>query len=126
MSHTQRSTGRTASSAFEQIIDEALEAYQNDRSKHHQALHVHPLASRLQTCDSPEDILAILQKQLQELKQCQRDGKWTRWLKTAMGIFFAFVATLGAAGLVCPGICTYLRSAISYSFGSYLSYLLLS
>jgi len=47
----------------------ALEAYKKNTKND---LLTHPLADRLEACDSASSILAVLQEQVQELNQSQR------------------------------------------------------
>jgi hypothetical protein len=109
MSHI-RSTD-APSSNVELIINNALKSYEK-RTKNN--LLAHPLAAQLQTCSSPDAILAILQEQVQGLDQSRSgDGRWTKWLDPTVNVLFAFSTTLGAGvGPVCSRICVYMRSAL--------------
>jgi hypothetical protein len=63
----------------------------------------HPLATRLQACDSPGAILSILQQQVQEFERSigSSDDKWTKWLDPTVNVLYALSATLGeGVGLV--------------------------
>jgi len=90
----------SSSSNFQQVFHNALKAYEKRTKKD---LLVHPLATQLQTCDSPSSILSVLQKQVQELNQSRNtDERWTKWLDPTVNVLFAFSATLGeGVGLVC-------------------------
>ena len=118
MSHSRSTASESSSSNFQLIINNALKAYEKRTKKD---LLAHPLASQLQACDSPGDILAVLQQQIQGLDQSRsRDERWTKWLDPTVNVLFAFSATLGSGvGLVCPSTCTNLMSAFSYLFGRY-------
>ncbi|KAF8470958.1 hypothetical protein DFH94DRAFT_206064 [Russula ochroleuca] len=95
MSHSQPTA---ASSNFQLIINNALEAY-NKRTK--KDILVHPLAPQIQACNSPGAILAVLQQQVQGLDQSRSDDRWTKWLDPTVNVLFAFSETLGAGvGLV--------------------------
>jgi hypothetical protein len=122
MSHTHPAAASSSNSNFQLIFNNALKTYQK-RTKND--LLLHPLAAQLQTCDSPSDILAVLQEQLQGLDQSRNaDERWTKWLDPTISVLLAFSGTLGAGvGLVRPWTFTYLRSADhhlhSYLFGRY-------
>jgi hypothetical protein len=116
MSHSHPAA--VPSSNFQLIINNALKAY---KKRTREDLLFHPLASQLESCDSPAAILAILQQQAQGLEQSQNvDERWTKWLEPTVNVLFAFSATLGSGvGLVCPTICASPGSARSYLSGRY-------
>jgi hypothetical protein len=58
----------STSSNFKSIFDNALKAYKKRTKKDLK----HPLADRIQACDSPSSILVVLQEQLQDLNESQR------------------------------------------------------
>ena len=118
MSHSRATTSVSSSSSFQLIINNALKAYEKRTKKD---LLAHPLASQLQACDSPEDILTVLQQQVRGVGQSQSaDERWTKWLVPTVNVLFAFSATLGSGvGLVCSGKCGCLRSASLYLLGRY-------
>ena len=110
MSHSHLTVA--SSSNFQLIINGALEAYKKRTRKD---LLAHPLATELQSCDSPGAILAILHQQVQGLDQSRSDERWTNWLDPTINVLFAFSSTLGAGvGLVCLSTCAYLISAYVY------------
>ena len=106
----------SSSSNFQQIFNNTLKAYEK-RTKND--LLAHPLAAQLQACDSPSAILAVLQKQVEELNQSRNtDRKWTKWLDPTVNVLFSLSTTIGeGVGLVCLRICTDLRHAPSYVSG---------
>ena len=106
MSHTLAAA--SSSSNFQLIIKEALDTYKTRTKKD---LREHPLADQLQTCESPRDILTILQQQAQQTEQSRStDGRWTKWLAPTVKVLHFFVKVLGAAGgPVCLRICTSLE-----------------
>ena len=118
MSHSRATTSESSSSSFQLIINNALKAYEKRTKKD---LLAHPLASQLQACDSPEDILSVLQQQVRGVGQSQSaDERWTKWLVPTVNVLFAFSASLGSGvGLVCSGTCGYLTSTSSYLLGRY-------
>ncbi|KAH9031828.1 hypothetical protein EDB84DRAFT_1676693, partial [Lactarius hengduanensis] len=91
----------TSSTDFGTIFEAALEAYNRQTKKD---IASHPLATQLQSCDSPSAILAILRAQVQAFDQSQNaDEKLTKWLDPTVNVLYAFSATLGAGvGLTFP------------------------
>ena len=99
MSHTQSSA--PPSSNFHVIFNNALDTY---RKRTKEDLLTHPLAARLQACDTPRAILTILQEEIHDgLDPSYRGVKrWSRWLDPTVNVLFAFSVTIGAGvGLVC-------------------------
>ncbi|KAI9438083.1 hypothetical protein H4582DRAFT_2098859 [Lactarius indigo] len=94
MSQTTSTT--SASSRFQDIFNAALKSYQKQTKKD---LIAHPLASRLQSCDSTLDstsaILAVLQDQIQEFDQAHSgDERLTKWLIPTLNVLYAFSAAV--------------------------------
>ena len=116
MSHTRATS---TSSNFQPIFDNALKAYKK-RTK--EDLLTHPLADRLEACNSASSILTVLQEQVQELNQSQRrNERWTKWLDPTVKVVYAFSETLGeGVTLVCLSSQTCLRSVLSYLFNRHL------
>ncbi len=116
MSHTLPTS--TSSSNFQLIFNNALKAYERRTKKD---LLAHPLAARLQTCDTHSSILAVLQQQVQELNQSQNsDERLTKWLDPTVKVLYTFSENLGeGVSLVCPVISKCPRSAFSYLFYRY-------
>ena len=108
----------SSSSNFQLIINNALDAYKR-RTKND--LLAHPLAVKLQSCNTPSAILAVLQEQIQGLDQSgNSDDRWTRWLDPTVNVLFALSATLGeGVGLVCVITRTCLIFEPSFSFDRY-------
>ena len=98
MSHTPVSSSYN----FQLIINNALEKYKK-RTK--TDLVAHPLVAQLQSCNSPNDIIAILQQQVQALDQSRSsDERWSRWLNPTVNVIYALSSTVAAGvGLVCLG-----------------------
>jgi len=83
----------SSSSNFQSIFNTALKAYEKRTKKD---LLAHPLASKLQTCDSPSSILAVLQSQVDDLDQDRKsDERLTKWLSPTVNVLLAFSGTLG-------------------------------
>jgi hypothetical protein len=98
MSHSSVAPSESLSSNFQPILDNALKVYKKRTKKD---LLAHPLASQLQACDSPGDILAVLQQQIQGLDESRStDGRWTKWLDPTINILLTFSQTVGTVGLV--------------------------
>ena len=94
------SSSSNSSSNFQLIINNALDTYKK-RTKND--LLAHPLAVKLQSCNTPSAILDILQQQIQGLDQSQsRDDQWTRWLDPTVNVLLALSKPLGeGVGMVC-------------------------
>jgi len=116
MSSSHPQTAASSSSNFQQIINNALKAYEK-RTKND--LLAHPLAAQLQACHSPDAILAVLREQVEELNQSRNTNeRWTKWLDPTVNVLFSLSGTLGeGVGLVCLRIWTDPRHAPSYVFG---------
>ena len=95
---TSISTG-TSQSNFVSIFNAALEAY---KCKTKRDLASHPLLPTLQSCDSPDAILAVLREQIPAFSQSQNgDDALTKWVTPTVNVLYAFSSTLGqGVGLV--------------------------
>ncbi|KAH9056456.1 hypothetical protein EDB87DRAFT_1824237, partial [Lactarius vividus] len=88
----------TSSTTFETILTAALKSYKQQTKRD---LALHPLATRLQSCDSPHAILAMLRAQFQTSQSANE--RWTKWLDPTVNVLYAFSVTLGnGVGLVFP------------------------
>ena len=56
-------------------------------------LSKHPLADRLQACDSASSILTVLKEQVQQLDESQRGNMM--WLDPTVNVLHTFTETLG-------------------------------
>ncbi|KAI0297932.1 hypothetical protein BC826DRAFT_135683 [Russula brevipes] len=95
-------TGSTSASSplnFDTIFNSALETYKR-RTK--QDLTSNPILPRLQACDSPDAVLAVLREQIPEIGQSRSaDDKATRWLIPTVNVLYGFSAAIGeGVGLV--------------------------
>ena len=99
MSQTQATTASSSSSRFQAIFQAALKSYQKQTKND---LLAHPLASRLQDCDSTTAIITILQDQVREFdKSHSGDERLTKWLGPTVNVLNAFSATVsGGVSLV--------------------------
>ena len=98
MSQTH-STASSSSSSFQSILNAALEAYEK---KTKTDLLTHPLAAQLQSCDSPNAILSVLQDLIQQFDHRRRsDERLSSWLIPTVNVLYAISSTLGQSiGLV--------------------------
>src|SRR5712691_9357772 len=100
MSQTASAASSSSSSSnFRSVFNAALEAYDKiTKSK----LLSHPLATQLQSCDTPAAILSVLQDLVQQFDQSRSgDERLRKWLDPTVNVLFAFSATLGeGVGLV--------------------------
>lgn len=96
---SQATSTSTSLSNFQSIFNTALKSYEK---KTKNDLLAHPLAAQLQACNSPDDILAILQEKVKELDISRSvDERLSKWLNPTINVLYAFSATLGAGvGLV--------------------------
>ena len=86
----------SSSSNFQVVINNALKDYEKRTKK---SLLTHPLASQLQACDSPGDILALLRRQILDQSR-STDERWTKWLDPTINVLLTFSQTVGTVGLV--------------------------
>ena len=86
-------------SNFASIFNAALESYKRKTKKD---LASHPLLFNLQSCDSPDVVLTILQDQIPAFNQFQdRDDGLTKWVIPTVNVLYTFSATVGqGVGLV--------------------------
>ena len=93
------SSSSSPSSNFLAVFSAALETYEKTTKN---KLFTHPLAAQLQSCESPADILSVLQGLVQRVDQnCSNDQGLVNWLGPTVNVLFAFSATLGeGVGLV--------------------------
>jgi len=89
----------SSSSNFQSIFNASLQAYDN---KTKNKLLDHPLAARLQSCDSPNAVLSVLQDLIQQFDQRRtNDERLKSWLNPTVNVLYTFSATLGeGVGLV--------------------------
>lgn len=93
----------TASSStnFQSVFNAALDAYEN---KTKNKLLTHPLAAKLQPCDSAAAVLSVLQELVQQSEENRRsDDRLRKWLNPTINVLYAFSATISeGVGLVGP------------------------
>jgi hypothetical protein len=90
----------TPSSTFLSIFDTALGEY---RKKTGQDLQSHPFANQLDTCDSADAILAVLQQQVDALNEAGKSFQTLmKCLKPTVNFLLLFIGTVGeGVGAVC-------------------------
>lgn len=88
-----------ASSNFQSIFNASLQAHDH---KTEDKLLDHPLATQLQSCDSPHAVLTVLQDLVQQFDQRQTSHRRLKiWLDPIVNVLHAFSDTLGeGVGLV--------------------------
>jgi hypothetical protein len=98
MSHVSP-TASSSTSNFQSIFNASLQAYDN---KTKNKLLDHPLATQLQSCDSPIAVLSVLQDLIQQFDQRRTsDERLETWLNPTVNVLYSFSATLGeGVGLV--------------------------
>jgi hypothetical protein len=90
----------TSSSNFQSIFNASLQAYDN---KTKNKLLDHPLATQLQSCDSPDAVLSVLQDLIQQFDQRTSDERLKNWLNPTVNVLYAFSDTIGeGVSLVSP------------------------
>ncbi len=91
-------------SSFQSTFSHALRAY---KKRTREDLLLHPLAARLQSCHSPDAILAVLQEQAQAIDQFWNGKeKLITWLDPIVRVVFALSSSLGEGiGLVIVEAC---------------------
>ena len=78
---------------FQSILNASLQAYD---SKTKNKLLDHPLATQLQSCDSPHTVLTVLQDLVHQFDQRRTsDERSKNWLDPTVSVLYAFSATLG-------------------------------
>ena len=105
MSHSHIPGPPAASSSsfefmFNNALNQALNAYQERTKKD---LLTHPLFSRIQACEYPAAILAVLLQQVQGsgLSLRSSDDGWTIWLDPTVRVLHAFSGIIRGVGMVC-------------------------
>ena len=93
----------STSSNFEALFNAALAKYteQNERD-----LRNHPLASQIDSCDSPDAILNMFEKQAEAFDEFRKgDTKLFKWFKPIIGVLHAISTNehfTNIASNVCP------------------------
>jgi len=95
------STSAPASSNFQSILQGALEQY-NHNTKND--LLADPLFAKVNSCESPAQILSVLQGIVGQFDQRRRSGEWlTKLLNPTVHVLHAFSGAIGGGvSLVSP------------------------
>jgi hypothetical protein len=102
-------------SNLDAIFNAALRAY---KTKTGNNITSHPLATELQSCDSPDAILAVLQRQMPSLDQPQTDNEtFAKCLIPTVHVLYTLSETLGeGVGLVITAVLSLLRTRVLMCF----------
>jgi fungal STAND N-terminal Goodbye domain len=103
MAAVSQSSPEAASSLdYEVIFDNALKAYEKKTGKN---LTSDPLLRRLESCNSPDSVLALLKDQIPGFDQSRNcDEKLTKWVNPVVNVLCNFASTIsGTVSLVSPG-----------------------
>jgi hypothetical protein len=95
-------TDQSGSARFQALFESALQAYEKKTGI---TLAQHPLAVKLQSCRSVEDVTALLQGQAKAFSDFQANDRITKAIKTTISILtpLSDAASLAdAVGLVRP------------------------
>ena len=92
----------TATSSYQVIFDNALEAYNKKTKKE---LRSHSLLPKLQACNSPDAVLTVLRDQIPAYEQSHStsgtNDELTNWLNPTINVLYSFSEAIGAGvGLV--------------------------
>jgi hypothetical protein len=89
-------------SSFQSTFSHTLRAY---KKRTREDLLLHPLAARLQSCHSPDAVLAVLQEQARAIDQSWNgEEKLVTWLDPIVKVLYAISSSLGEGiGLVIIG-----------------------
>ncbi len=100
--HSRRVMSKADTSAFssdssphdlQSVFDVALGEYEK---KTESKLLTHPLATQLQSCDSPTAILSVFHDIIQQFdRRSSSDERLSNWLKPTVNVLFALSVTLG-------------------------------
>ncbi|KAH9080615.1 hypothetical protein EDB83DRAFT_998834 [Lactarius deliciosus] len=99
MSSTQRATASSSTSNFISIFGSASKEYKKLTG---QDFNAHVFSAEFDSCDSPDAVLSIFQKQAEIFDEIRKgDEKLIKWLDPIVHIVFKFSAALGeGVGLI--------------------------
>jgi hypothetical protein len=89
---------QSQTSSFRALFESALHDYQIQTGT---ALPSHPLAEKLQNCESVESVTAVLQDQARAFSEFRGDnGRTTKSLKGVVSVLYTLSTSTAAIGLV--------------------------
>ena len=89
----------SSSSFFQDLFNDALQNYQNQTGT---KLIGHPLTKKLESCDSADSIIAILQEQAQIFRKVRGDDrKVMKSVKYSVNILYTLSIGTGGQHLLC-------------------------
>ncbi|KAF8487531.1 hypothetical protein DFH94DRAFT_678537 [Russula ochroleuca] len=110
-----------SSSDYELIFVNALKAYKRKTGRD---LASDPLLHRLETCNSPDSVLALLRQQIPGFDQSgSRDERLTNWVNPVVNVLCTFASTISGAvnlayqpaGVIFTGIASLLSAVLAVS-----------
>jgi hypothetical protein len=94
MSKTTPTASSSSSSSLQAIFEASLKEYEKKTEK---SLLTHPLMARLQACNSPTDILAVLRSQAAKIEQTtSADDKLIKWLDPIVNVLSVSSSVISA------------------------------
>jgi hypothetical protein len=84
-------------SNYQLIFDNALAAYEKKTGKN---LPSDPVFRRFESCNSPKDVLSVLQEQIPGFDQSaggSQGNRFSNWLDPTVNVLYTFSATIGGA-----------------------------
>ena len=91
-------TDQSGPSHFQEIFEAAFRDFETQTGK---ALANHPLAEKLQSCDSVESVTAVLREQTETSSEIRGKDKVLKPLKNVLSVLNRLFSTTNP-GLVCP------------------------
>jgi hypothetical protein len=94
MSKSTPTDSSSSSSNLQSIFETSLKEYEKKTEK---SLVTHPLMARLQACNSPTDILAVLRSQAEKVEQTMSaDDKLIKWLEPIVNVLSVSSSVISA------------------------------
>ena len=90
-------SSQSSTSSFQDLFNAALNDYENQTGT---KLVEHPLARKIEACDSVDSIIAIFQEQAQIFRKFKDDGKMMKSIKSSVGVLY----TLSNSTLLGEGV----------------------
>ena len=88
----------SSSTSFQGLFNATLQDYEHQTGT---KLVEHPLAKQLETCDSAESIIVVLQEQAQKFRKFRgNDGKIMKFLKSSVDVLYPLFNNTVVTGLI--------------------------